>query len=174
MTCDCAAGTFVAMTSTTPTDPTKPALVPHATLAPRARSLAARALSVTLLLSLARCGPEMAVDAGGDVVRPVRDNGVAPGEDGEVPFDEAAPDATDPMDARPPTDGPVTPTDSGPSPLTETCPSTFRMCTAAPGATNTALVRVRGTVVSPDRVFCDGEVLFSRETGRIVCVGDDC
>lgn len=64
--------------------------------------------------------------------------------------------------------------DSG-IPAVETCANTFATCT--PSAGTTRFVRLRGTVVSMNGsrdLFCDGEVLFSNETGHIVCVGDDC
>lgn len=57
-------------------------------------------------------------------------------------------------------------------PASETCAATFAPCTEVAGTTK--FVRLRGTVVSPSKVFCDGEVLFSTETGKIVCVGDTC
>ena len=34
--------------------------------------------------------------------------------------------------------------------------------------TNTAVL-LRGTVVSPDEVFCDGSVLYDKSTGVILC-----
>ncbi|MDB4929043.1 MAG: uncharacterized protein JWM10_1527, partial [Myxococcaceae bacterium] len=71
-----------------------------------------------------------------------------------------------------PRDVPIAPGDAAVGAATETCPGTFAAC--VPAAGNTRFVRVRGTVVTPDRVVCDGEVLFSAETGRIACVGPDC
>jgi len=75
-----------------------------------------------------------------------------------------------------PTDSSDTGTDTGTDtplpPPTETCPATFKPCTADAGTTK--FVRLKGTVVSPSTVTCDGEVLFSSETGKIVCAGEDC
>ena len=56
--------------------------------------------------------------------------------------------------------------------VSQTCPNRFAACVAASGSNR--FVRLRGTVVTPDRVLCDGEVLFSADTGRIACVGPDC
>lgn len=82
-----------------------------------------------------------------------------------------APDAATPaVDAS--RDVPVIPSDAAVGVATETCPDSFAACTPATG--NTRFVRLRGTVVTPDRVVCDGEVLFSAETGIIACVGPDC
>ena len=47
-----------------------------------------------------------------------------------------------------------------------------RPCTPRVGANGAALLR--GTIVTPDEVICDGEVLVDRVDGRIVCVGEDC
>ena len=52
------------------------------------------------------------------------------------------------------------------------CAGPFRECSAVAGTAN--LVRVKGTVVTPDRVICDGEVLFSTETGRLLYVAESC
>jgi large repetitive protein len=64
------------------------------------------------------------------------------------------------------------PDGSAPSPPNETCPATFSLCEPAAGTTR--FVLLRGTVVGAERVSCDGEVLFSTETGKIVCAGDNC
>ncbi|MGZ3472975.1 MAG: amidohydrolase family protein [Polyangiales bacterium] len=68
--------------------------------------------------------------------------------------------------------GTDTSTDTAPPPPAETCPATFKTCTADAGTTK--FVRLKGTIVTPTTVYCDGEVLFSSETGKIVCAGDDC
>ncbi len=47
-----------------------------------------------------------------------------------------------------------------------------RPCTPRAGSNGATLVR--GTVVSPDEVICDGEVLFDRASRKILCVGEDC
>ncbi len=47
-----------------------------------------------------------------------------------------------------------------------------RPCTPRIGTNGATLVR--GTVVTPDDVICDGEVLFDRNTHKIACVGQDC
>ncbi len=52
------------------------------------------------------------------------------------------------------------------------CTAPFAAC--VPSAGTTAFVRLRGTLVTPDHVVCDGEVLYSTATGRIACVGADC
>lgn len=59
-----------------------------------------------------------------------------------------------------------------PPPASETCAAAFAPCTESAGTTK--FVRLKGTVISPTKVFCDGEVLFSTETGKIVCAGDSC
>jgi|GEM_PF-1113868 len=69
-------------------------------------------------------------------------------------------------------DVPAIPSDAAVGVAGESCPNSFAPCVPAAGSTR--FVRVRGTVVTPDRVICDGEVLFSAETGRIACVGPDC
>jgi cytosine/adenosine deaminase-related metal-dependent hydrolase len=69
-------------------------------------------------------------------------------------------------------DVPAIPGDAAVGVAAESCPNSFAPCVPAAGSTR--FVRVRGTVVTPDRVICDGEVLFSAETGRIACVGQDC
>jgi cytosine/adenosine deaminase-related metal-dependent hydrolase len=53
-----------------------------------------------------------------------------------------------------------------------TCTDPFAACTAAAG-TN-ALVRLKGTIVTPSIVFCDGEVVYSTATGKILCADKDC
>ncbi len=63
-------------------------------------------------------------------------------------------------------------TDTAVPPAPETCPATFDACTPAAGTNK--YVRVKGTVVTPDTLYCNGEVLFSTETGKIVCAGADC
>ena len=47
-----------------------------------------------------------------------------------------------------------------------------RPCTPRVGTNGATLVR--GTVVTPDEVICDGEVLFDRGSHRIACVAPDC
>lgn len=81
-------------------------------------------------------------------------------------MDRAATDAA--TDVSRPTDVPGTDVPLGPS----TCAGPFAPCTASAGTNR--FVRLRGTVLTPDRAICDGEVLYSTETGRIVCVGPDC
>jgi len=49
---------------------------------------------------------------------------------------------------------------------------TPRPCTPRVGTNGMAILR--GTVVTPDEVLCDGEVMVERAQGRIVCVGQDC
>lgn len=83
---------------------------------------------------------------------------------GDAADTSIAPDAVSDSDAG----------DSGDSsvPEPETCAPTFDPCTAAAGTNKH--VRVKGTVVTPDKLYCNGEVLFSTETGKIVCAGADC
>ena len=69
-------------------------------------------------------------------------------------------------------DVPAIPGDAAVGAVTQSCPASFGRCVPASGSTR--FVRLRGTVVTPDRVLCDGEVLFSADTGRIACVGPDC
>ncbi len=60
-----------------------------------------------------------------------------------------------------------------PTPPVPTCAGVvFRPCEPVVG-TNGA-TRLRGTIVSPDEVICDGEVLIDRGAGRILCVGESC
>lgn len=80
------------------------------------------------------------------------------------------PDASTGVDV--PADVPMIAADAAIGAVTQTCPGTFAACVASGGSTR--FVRLRGTVVTPDRVLCDGEVLFSADTGRIACVGPDC
>ncbi|MEI8259041.1 MAG: hypothetical protein WCJ30_25510, partial [Deltaproteobacteria bacterium] len=75
--------------------------------------------------------------------------------------------AVDARDAGPPADVAV--------PANETCAGPVADCT--PSAGTTPFVRVRGTVVPMNAghdMWCDGEVLFSTTTGKIVCAGADC
>jgi hypothetical protein len=55
---------------------------------------------------------------------------------------------------------------------TSECHAPFAACAPSPGST--AFVRLRGTVVTPAGVLCDGEVLYGTTTGRIVCADADC
>jgi large repetitive protein len=115
-------------------------------------------LSLALLVPLA-CSTTDAVDPPQQDADPGVDSSI----DSSTPPDEGVDTATDaPAD---------TPSDT-PTPVVETCPATFSTCTDVAGTTK--FVRLKGTVVSPNKVFCDGEVLFSTETGKIVCVGDSC
>jgi cytosine/adenosine deaminase-related metal-dependent hydrolase len=79
-------------------------------------------------------------------------------------------DASTPVDV--PRDVPMIPGDAAVGAVTQQCAGPFAACVPAGGSTR--FVRLRGTVVTPDRVVCDGEVLFSADTGRIACVGPDC
>jgi hypothetical protein len=47
-----------------------------------------------------------------------------------------------------------------------------RACSPRAGTNGATLIR--GTVVSPDEVICDGEVLIDRASRKILCVGADC
>lgn len=85
---------------------------------------------------------------------------------------EAPDEAPDASAVDVPADAPIAPSDAPVGVAAERCPNSFAACVPASGSTR--FVRVRGTVVTPDRVVCDGEVLFSAETGRIACVGTDC
>jgi cytosine/adenosine deaminase-related metal-dependent hydrolase len=53
-----------------------------------------------------------------------------------------------------------------------TCEGPFEPCEARVGSNGATLVR--GTVISPDQIWCDGAVLFDRDSGHIACRGDDC
>jgi cytosine/adenosine deaminase-related metal-dependent hydrolase len=99
-----------------------------------------------------------------------------PGPDGSLPdgsdLDSSLPDgAVDGLDARDDTTADTNP-DAPPPPPAETCAPAFAACSPSEGTTR--FVRLKGTIVGASQVHCDGEVLFSTETGRIVCVGDDC
>lgn len=48
----------------------------------------------------------------------------------------------------------------------------FRPCETVAGAGGATLIR--GTIVSGDRLICDGEVLVDRASKRVECVGEDC
>lgn len=48
----------------------------------------------------------------------------------------------------------------------------FRPCTPREGTSGATLLR--GTIVTPDRVLCDGDVLIERDTRKVACVGVDC
>ncbi len=125
-----------------------------------------RFVFAALVIAALGCGnTPTPTDTGGDALP---DRATDTGSDGASPDaldggGDAASDA--PVDARAdsPTDTPVGP---------ETCPGPFTAC--VPAAGTTAFVRVLGTVVSPDDVICNGEVLYGTATGRIVCVGADC
>ena len=73
---------------------------------------------------------------------------------------------------------PVPGVDAGTCPPPEPLPTcdgvAFSPCT--PTAGSNGATRLRGTILTltPDRVICDGEVLFDRESGVIACVSDDC
>ncbi len=59
-----------------------------------------------------------------------------------------------------------------PDPMADCEGVAFAPCTPSAGSNGATLVR--GTVVTPDRVYCDGAVLFDRQSRKIACVGDDC
>jgi hypothetical protein len=48
----------------------------------------------------------------------------------------------------------------------------FAPCEPRVGTNGATLVR--GTIVTPDRVICDGAVLFDRDSHKIACVNDQC
>ncbi len=48
----------------------------------------------------------------------------------------------------------------------------FEPCTPAEG--NNGVTLLKGTVLTPENVICNGEVLISRVTQKIICVGEDC
>ena len=52
------------------------------------------------------------------------------------------------------------------------CPDNFDVCEPRVGTNGATLIR--GTVVNPDTVLCNGEILIERNTHRIACVGEDC
>lgn len=121
-------------------------------------------------------------DAGADAapdaaVDPRRDGGPGGADAGEP---DAAPDLA--LDATPDDAGPEPEPDFGPGPEPEPCgppppPAdcsdvVFRPCVPRAGENGAALIR--GTLVTGDRVVCDGEILVDRDTRRIACVGEDC
>lgn len=118
--------------------------------------------------------PLTACSSGNQEVPPEGDAG----DDGslDVTADAAETGSDDAMDA---SDGDAldasetgdTSVDTAP-PASETCPATFGAC--APAAGTNKYVRLKGTIVTPSAVHCDGEVLFASDTGKIACVGDDC
>src|SRR5262245_53335384 len=59
--------------------------------------------------------------------------------------------------------------------VTETCAAAeLAPCSDVAGAPDADGVILRGTVVGPDRLLCSGDVLYSRSSGTIACVADDC
>jgi cytosine/adenosine deaminase-related metal-dependent hydrolase len=67
------------------------------------------------------------------------------------------------------------PDGGGPAPVVETCdPAEIEACTPAAGDPNADGVILRGTIVGPDVLTCSGDVLYSKSTGAILCVGEDC
>ncbi|MBI4510639.1 MAG: amidohydrolase family protein [Deltaproteobacteria bacterium] len=69
----------------------------------------------------------------------------------------------------PPDGSPPKPTSS------ETCkPEEILPCESRAGEPSADGVILRGTVASPDRLLCHGDVLYSRAQGKILCVGPDC
>ena len=82
-------------------------------------------------------------------------------------------DPTDPDDGVSPDAGPDPDAACGPPPPPIDCTGVaFRPCTPRPGQNGATVLR--GTIVSGDRVICDGEVLIDRATRRIECVAEDC
>ena len=81
--------------------------------------------------------------------------------DGQIP--DAEPDETDGGEGRECGEG---------EPVPDCSDAVFSDCVPSEGINGATLIR--GTLVTPDRVICDGEVLFSREEQRILCVGDSC
>jgi len=94
--------------------------------------------------------------------------GPLPDASTETAGEDASVDSSTPEDALADT---TAETDTAP-PASETCAPTFAPC--APAAGTNKHVRLKGTVVTPDKMYCEGEVLFSTETGKIVCAGADC
>lgn len=142
-----------------------------------------RALKVSAVLALAACSssqPSPSADAGANIVTGDVVDVTAPMDVVDVPVSQDVPMVGDAActttldvpgrdamaDIPSPTRPPPTP------PMDETCPNTFAACT--PMAGSAEFVRIKGTVVSPERVVCDGEVLYSTRTGRILCAGADC
>jgi cytosine/adenosine deaminase-related metal-dependent hydrolase len=77
--------------------------------------------------------------------------------------------AVDGGDATTDDDGDV----DGDTPVQEDCEGvTFDPCTPRQGTNGAVLLK--GTVVTPDTVICNGEVLFSRDSEVIECIGEDC
>ena len=146
-------------------------------------------LAGSFMASLLACSGDTTpgvTDAGSDLGRP-GDVGQAVdtpvGPDGPGLQCSTNLDATAPLDATvgdsgtdtggaivdaPPPDRPP----PGPPPASETCAGPFAPCVPVLGTT--VYVRVRGTLIAPDAVTCDGEVLYATDTGRIVCAGTDC
>lgn len=79
------------------------------------------------------------------------------------PISDAEPDETDGGAGRECGEG---------EPVPDCSDTVFVDCTPTEG-TNGATI-IRGTIVTPDRVICDGEILFSREDQRILCLGESC
>jgi cytosine/adenosine deaminase-related metal-dependent hydrolase len=52
--------------------------------------------------------------------------------------------------------------------------SDIRTCTDAAGTPGADGIILRGTVILPDSLLCSGDVLVSRSTNKILCVGADC
>jgi len=71
-------------------------------------------------------------------------------------------------------DGSVKPdsdTDAGPTQLD--CEGVeFAPCTPQEGSNGATLIM--GTVITPDHILCNGQVLISRDSEHIVCVAEDC
>jgi len=126
--------------------------------------LRARLLLLAPLMFLACSGDE-------EVAPPGPDSTAETYEDTPIPIDTAPEttadvgDTSDAADASDSSDG-----ETGPSEVT--CTDPFAACTAVAG-TN-ALVRIKGTIVTPSVVFCDGEVVYSTATGKILCADKDC
>ena len=75
-------------------------------------------------------------------------------------------------------DGGVSNVDAQTENCTATQPATscnngaFRPCTASEGTNGATLVF--GTIILGDGLICDGSVLFDKNSGEILCVGEDC
>jgi hypothetical protein len=57
----------------------------------------------------------------------------------------------------------------------ETCaPAELLDCVPSSGTPGAEGVILRGTVLAPDRLLCTGDVLYSRTSGQILCVDENC
>ncbi|MEZ4433495.1 MAG: amidohydrolase family protein [bacterium] len=107
-----------------------------------------------------------ASDAGRPDAAPDADRSLDGSVDGDLgPDPDPEPDAGADLGPEPEPCGP-------PPPPADCAGVAFRPCAPRAGQNGAAIIR--GTLVTGDRVICDGEVLVDRDTRRIACVGEDC